>query len=290
MCDVRDPHFDFTNHLRFVKERQDNKFLTFLYTNPFGVFLEKIVVSKFLSDIIGHYYDSKGSVSRIKKFVKTNQIDLEKFKEKEYTSFNDFFTREKKEITFSNKKEILCSPCDGYLSVYQIEKESTFQIKGLTYTIEGLLQNYSFAKKYEGGLLYVFRLTPKDYHRYHYFDDGNTLYQKRISGVYHTVRPVALEKKQVFLENNRVYTLLSTKNFGDVIFMEVGALAVGKILNHEKKSFKRGEEKGMFLFGGSTILLLFEKDVLKRNQKLLENTLEGYEAVVQCGCVIGERL
>ena len=137
--------------------------------------------------------------------------------------------------------------------------------------------------------MYIFRLTPTDYHRYHYFDEGTFLIKKIIPGVFHTVRPVALEKRKVFIENQREYTVLKTKNFKDVLVMEVGALGVGKIKNHEKSKFKRGEEKGMFLFGGSTVIVLFQKDILKRDEKLLKFSQENLEAIVKCGCIVGER-
>lgn len=43
--------------------------------------------------------------------------------------------------------------------------------------------------------------------------------------------------------------------------MEVGAMMVGRITNHEAVPgyVTRGEEKGYFEFGGSTIILLTQK-------------------------------
>ena len=60
--------------------------------------------------------------------------------------------------------------------------------------------------------------------------------------------------------------------------MEVGALLVGKISNHTQSGFvMRGEEKGYFEFGGSTIVLLLEKNAVTLREDLLVNTLSGYE-------------
>ena len=58
--------------------------------------------------------------------------------------------------------------------------------------------------------------------------------------------------------------MLHTDNFGDVTQVEVGAMMVGRIVNTVKSGrFERGEQKGMFEFGGSTVVLLVEKDRVK---------------------------
>ena len=81
---------------------------------------------------------------------------------------------------------------------------------------------------------------------------------------------------------------LHTENFGDVIQMEVGALMVGRICNRQGKGrIARGQEKGRFEFGGSTVILLFEKDRVQLRERLLEDTAKGYETVVKMGEVIG---
>ena len=288
MRDLRDNSSWSSATLLYVKEYQNNQFLSFLYENNLGQKLLPLITSKGLTTLMGKFYDSKLSKKIIPGFIKKNQMDMKPYKKKEYTSFNDFFTREKKKIVFSNHSGDFCSPCDAYLSAYRINFQSKFNIKGLTYSLEDLILNHGLAKEYNDGLLYVFRLIPTHYHRYHYFDDGKLLFSKKIKGAFHTVRDVALKKMHVYLENTREYSFLETKNFKDVFFIEVGALGVGKIANHYQKEFKRGEEKGMFFFGGSTVILCFMKDTLKEPVKLLEKSLNGEEAVVKCGQKIGE--
>lgn len=289
MCDIRDNSCECTSLLLYVKEYQENIFLSFLYDSYLGQKLLPFITSKKVSLFMGYFYDSKFSKALIPSFISKNKLDMNIYKEKKYQSFNDFFTREKKKVTFGKDNDSLYAPCDAYLSAYRIDEKSTFQVKGLSYSLEELLLNHGLAKKYQGGYLYVFRLIPTHYHRYHYFDDGSLLFAKSIKGAFHTVRDVALKKKKVYLENTREYSLLKTKNFQDVLYMEVGALGVGKIKNHYQKEFKRGMEKGMFFFGGSTVLVIFSKDVLKKPQELLTKSLKGYEAVVQCGQKIGEK-
>lgn len=93
----------------------------------------------------------------------------------------------------------------------------------------------------------ILRLTVDDYHRYCYFDDGIKSENHRIDGVYHTVNPIANDHVKIYKENTREYTLMKTKHFGDALQMEVGALMVGKIVNHDGAgSMRRGIEKGIF--------------------------------------------
>lgn len=290
MRDLRPIDSHFVSSFCYVEEPLENPLLLFLYHNKIGQLVQKIMISHRISLLMGKFYESKFSKLIIKNFIKKNSINMEDYIKKEYTSFNDFFTRKKKNINFSSKTKDFCSPCDGFLSAYAINKDSKFLVKGITYSLESLLKSPSLSKKYEHGYCYIFRLMPNHYHRYHYFDDGVFLLRKKIPGIFHTVRPVALKKKEVFIENTREYALLSTKHFKDIIFMEVGALGVGKIVNHQKSSFKKGEEKGLFMFGGSTVIILFEKNTIKEDVKLLENSKKGLEAVVQCGCIVGERL
>ncbi|MBR4439305.1 MAG: phosphatidylserine decarboxylase, partial [Clostridia bacterium] len=135
-------------------------------------------------------------------------------------------------------------------------------VKQSSYTVASLLRNEELAKRYSDGICLVFRLCVDNYHRYCYFDSGSKNKNVFIPGFLHTVRPTALKSIPVFVENCREYTVLHTDNFGDAVQIEVGAMLVGKIDNyHEEHEFKRGEEKGRFLYGGSTVIVLLEKGV-----------------------------
>ena len=81
---------------------------------------------------------------------------------------------------------------------------------------------------------------------------------------------------------------MHTDNFGDVVQIEFGAMMVGKICNyHREYNFIKGEEKGMFKFGGSTIVQLFEKDRIRPDSDILRNTRDGFETVVHYGEKVG---
>ena len=267
----------------------NKKAVSFLYNNFFGRIILKIAISPKISKLNGIRYSSKKSTKKIGKFVTKNGIDLSDYPSKKYKSFNDFFTREitkeKRPISF-NKNELI-SPADSLLTVYEISDKLTFNMKNSVYTIEELLKNKELAQKYNGGYLLVFRLTVRDYHRYIYIDDGQREEYVKIPGVLHTVNPIACKKVKVYSENSREYTVLHTKNFDDVIQVEVGALMVGKIKNNKTKEFCRGDEKGYFEFGGSTIIMLFKKDTIKIDNEVLNYSKKEIETRLKCGVTIG---
>lgn len=260
--------------------------IKFLYTGLIGRYILKLITCPFVSKIVGRYMNSKLSIKRINKTIKANNIDMSLFEEKEYTSFNDFFIRRKKNLNFDIKKEDFVSPCDSKLLVLKLNNESTFNIKGSIYNLKNII-NEDLSKKYSNGYALIFRLEVTDYHRYHFIDDGTLDEYKYIKGKFHTVQPVAYNKK-VFHTNSREYVTLHTKNFGDVIEVDVGALCVGKITNNKEiKSFKKGDEKGYFEFGGSTIILFVEDNKIIIDDDILYNSKQGKETVVSCGEKIG---
>jgi phosphatidylserine decarboxylase len=155
--------------------------------------------------------------------------------------------------------------------------------------LHDLLRNDELVNLYKDGTCLVFRLCVNHYHRYSYFDNGVKGNNKFIKGRLHTVRPIALGRYPVFVQNCREMTVMETEHFGKAIQLEVGALLVGKIANlHESGPIKRGEEKGMFLYGGSTVVVLLQKDAATLPQELYDATNQGLETPVRMGQQIGE--
>ena len=178
---------------------------------------------------------------------------------------------------------------DSRLTVYPIDKNLTFPVKQSEYCVSSILQDEKLAKRYQDGLCIVFRLCVDDYHRYSFFDSGKIKNTYFIPGRLHTVSPIVYEHYQVFQENSRQVSVLETDHFGTVAWVEVGALMVGKIVNHPKKEFQRGEEKGYFEFGGSTIVLFLEKNQLEIDPLILKYSSEKVEVKVSLGTVIGKK-
>lgn len=262
-----------------------------LYNTRTGSYVLKIITRPGFSRKCAGLLDSRYSKLYIRRFIKRNDIDMSEYVPARYRSFNDFFIRKIKPDArpIDMDERALISPCDSSLSVYNITDESVFAVKGANYTIETLLQNPELAHKYRGGLCLIFRLMPVNYHRYIYPDHGTKTGNTAIAGKLHTVREVA-QKYSVFATNSREYTVLHTRNFGDIVFMEVGALMVGRIVNHHQRhAFERGDEKGYFEYGGSTIIMLLEKDRAHLEGEFAQTIDTGRETDVQVGQRIGVR-
>ncbi|MBE6760315.1 MAG: phosphatidylserine decarboxylase [Ruminococcaceae bacterium] len=263
----------------------------FFYCNRFGrLLLKGILVRPWVSKLAGWYMDGRMSTMHVKGFIRSNGIDMSDYPERKYRSFNDFFTRTVKEGArpINEDPHALIAPCDARLSVYEIQPDSSFSIKGGRYTVAGLLRSEQLAKHYEGGLCLIFRLAVDNYHRYCYIDSGRKGTNVFLKGRLHTVHPVALKVCDIYKENSREYSILRTDNFGDVVQVEVGAMMVGRICNnHQEASFARGEEKGRFEFGGSTVVLLLQKGVAELDPEFAENTAQGLETAVRMGEAIG---
>ncbi|MBQ8551104.1 MAG: phosphatidylserine decarboxylase [Clostridia bacterium] len=264
--------------------------LGFLYESAVGRIVLRLLTARWISKLCGVYLDSRLSKWLIKRFVKANNINLDEYHSDGFTCFNDCFCRKiKAELRpVDTEKDHLIAPCDGLLSAYRINDGTVLPIKQSRYTVSSLLGENAIADKYKDGICLVFRLCVDHYHRYGYIDGGKKGENVFIKGRLHTVRPIALENYPVFIENCREYTVMETENFGTVTQVEVGALLVGKIKNlHEKHEFKRGEEKGMFLYGGSTVVVLLEKDAATIDEKYFSATERYEETPVKFGEQIG---
>lgn len=273
-------------------DTNQDKLLNFMYSCSIGRSIIKVFVNPVISKMAGGLLNTKASALLIAPFIKANHIDMTQYENRKYNSYNDFFTRKikinKRKIDY--RTNVLISPCDSKLSVYKIDDNSTFCIKNTKYTLESLLRNHKLAKSFNGGYCMVFRLTVDDYHRYINVDSGNIISRKKINGILHTVNPVANDYYPIYKENSREYVLVKGNNIGKYIQMEVGALMVGKISNHQIRNYTiiKGSEKGYFEFGGSTIILLLNNDKIHIDRDLINNSKNGYETIVKLGEKIGE--
>lgn len=269
----------------------DSAALRFLYHTALGRLCLKPLAAPPISRLCGAFLSSRLSKVLIKGFVRKNGIDLSEFHADGFTCFNDCFSRRIREglRPFDPAWEVLSSPCDGLLSAYRLQEDTLLPVKQSSYTLKELLGDNELAARYQNGVCLVFRLCVTHYHRYCYPCNGTKGETRRINGALHTVRPIALETLPVFVQNTRELTTLETEQFGTLLQMEVGALLVGKIANHQSgaASITKGEEKGTFLYGGSTIILLLEKDAATLPSRIFENTAQGLETPVCMGETLG---
>ena len=262
--------------------------LSFLYGSVMGRFLLRIVVSPFVSRIYGWWGERKCSAKKIPGFIRDNGIDMDDFEDREFSSFNDFFTRKLRPGARQVDADplSLIAPADSRVLAYPVDDDTAVYVKGRKYTLAELVGDRLDTSSYAGGVCLVYRLCVDDYHRYCFIDDGKLLLSYRIDGRLHTVRPVS-DNYRVFAENTRVVSILSTEHFGEVIHIEVGALLVGRIVNREVTSFKKGEEKGYFEPGGSTIIQIFRKGAVTIDSDILVESKDLTETRVYFGEKVG---
>ena len=263
--------------------------LRLLYNNVFGRIVLKVITLKGVSKFIGIILDSRISSLKTKRYIRKNKIDMSEFEDKKYKSFNEFFTRKKKDNNYKSNKNDFISTANSKISCYNISNDLLIHVKNTTYSIEELVQDKEISKEYKDGLCIIYRLSPSDYHRYIFCDNGTQKFIKRINGRLHTVNPIVYDKYKVFSENSREITKLDTENFGRIIQIEVGALCVGKIVNNDIEKYNKYDEKGYFEFGGSTIIQLIKKDSLSLNDEIMQNTKNDIETFVKIGEIIGKK-
>ena len=274
----------------YGNEPENSKSVVFLCSSPFGRFLYNLTLFLQIPKIMGAFLRSPLSKFFIKGFVKKNNIDMSAFNDVKFKSFNDFFTRKDNSRKPELSSETLISPCDSALSVFNIEENSTFKIKGFDYTLKDFFETDEFDKTFSGGNALIFRLAATDYHRYCYIDSGSLEKNHFLKGKLYSVQPVCCRTFKVYTKNRRSWTILHTQNFGDVAQVEVGAFSVGGIKNHhENYSFSKGEEKGYFDLHGSTIVMLFRKNTIKLDEEILAQTVNGKETTVKYGQPIGKK-
>ena len=271
--------------------KKESLSILFLYRTVPGRMLLKLLIKPGISNAAAAFMSSPASRVLINPFVRKNKIDIERFVRPAdgYRSFNDFFTRKLRPEYVQKKCKGPVSPCDGLLTVMHIDENTVMEIKNSEYTVRDLLRDTKLSQKYSNGTALIFRLTPSHYHRYCYCAEGRAFAPRRIEGVLHCVRPVALETHKIFARNTREYSVIKTEKYGHIIQMEVGAMLVGRISNHPFPGAARyveaGEEKGYFEYGGSTIILLFEEGFE------LSSTIRDREAVDgEIPVTIGESL
>ncbi|NND82898.1 MAG: phosphatidylserine decarboxylase [Gammaproteobacteria bacterium] len=277
--------------------------IKFIYDNPMGRMLAPLAASKPVSQLYGCYQDWSVSGNKVAPFVEKFDIDLSMYKagsveseskENSYKNFNEFFIREFEDgqrpfVDAANKMPAFSEA--RYFGHQAVSGEVKVPVKGEHLSAKDLLGGSRWSDTFTGGPLLIARLCPVDYHRYHYPLDGETLDSFPIPGRYHSVNPLALKSKpDIFIVNERRASILETQHFGKLVYIEVGAAMVGKIVqsHNESTPHKQGDEKGYFLFGGSTVILLGEPGKWRPSQDILKYTQAGIETYLHLGDAVAE--
>ncbi len=274
------------------------RFLFWLYNTPWGRVADSVFFRRRLFSVLyGLYSRSTLSRRRIESFVEEQEVDLSALTRplNEYRTFRDFFVRsiDPAKRPVNGDPSVCVSPVDGKVLVFDgIGADLTFRIKRTLFNLRGFLRDEELVRLYAGGTMFVFRLTLADYHHFHFPDAGTPGMAGNIPGCYFAGGPYAHKSLTPFYkENHRMVTLIDCDNFSRVAMVEVGALTVGSIIQTYSPGLRvgRGEEKGYFEPGGSTVVLLFRENVIEPDEDLRVRSEREEETYLHLGDSIGRR-
>ena len=142
----------------------------------------------------------------------------------------------------------------------------------------------------------ICRLAPQDYHRFHFPVDAKVLNSKRHDGMLFSVNPAAVrgfgssqtKSAHALSTNKRLTTKMTSKIFGDMLYVSIGATMVGSVIftSHEGQRVVAGQEHGYMAHGGSTVVIFFEKKIDWRSEIAINSEM-GIETVLQMGEPVG---
>jgi phosphatidylserine decarboxylase len=279
---------------RHVTEFMDDSPSTY-ESEPGGSFSQRLQSHPMYDWLIAAYQNTRFSAKKIEPFVQKYSIDMSEFEPGPYQTYADFFDRRflPNKRQFTQKANEMAAFAEArYLGWCSWNAETLFSVKGHSVTAADILGDDELAKPYEGGPTLLARLSPMDYHHLHYPDDGESLEEKRIGRRLWTVNPNALRNKpEILLKNERVIQILNTRHMGRLAFVEIGALSVGRIVrvHPTDKPFKRGDEKSVFRFGGSAVVVFGEKNAWQPSADILEQTRAGVETYIRLGQPVASR-
>lgn len=259
-----------------------------------GRFLLYFLRHPLFSRLYGWWHDRSWSCRQISSFIQDYGLDPGEFEKgiQEFSSYNEFFTRKlqpsARPLVEGDSKAII--PADGrYLVIPNLKEAEGFYVKGQKFSLESFLQDRKLAEEFSDGSIVIARLNPSDCHRFYFPFACTAGGVWELPGHLYSVNPFALKRRlKVFWENKRTFCLLETEGFGRVLYSEVGATCVGSIHQTYQagRSQEKGDEKGYFSIGGSSLILLFEKGKISFDEDLQQASAKGLET----RCLIGQSL
>jgi phosphatidylserine decarboxylase len=278
--------------------------LRWTYGNPLGrLSLELLVKRAILSRLYGWRMNRRFSAQRILPFISKYDVDVDEFAKSPFAfkTFNDFFFRALKPglRPIAPDDSVAVLPADGrHLAFQDVEATGGFYAKGQRFSLAGLFgeahlkpAEQAVTRDFAGGSLLISRLCPVDYHRFHFPVGGTPGEPRLINGWLYSVSPIALRRNLGYLwENKRVVTLIDSPTFGRVAVVEIGATMVGSILQTYSagKPVAKGDEKGLFRFGGSCVVTVFQRGRITFDRDLLEQSARQLEVYARVGERLGE--
>lgn len=274
---------------RVVESVMGDGALRFAYETLLGRTLWPVLFgSKIISSVLGRRYDSPKSKKDIATLASIPGCQPEEAEKPmaDYGSFNEFFTRRLKPGTRPIGEGVV-SPADGRLMLYlNADADRPFPLKGAMRSLRTVFDLQAPSGKYD---IAVIRLAPVDYHRFHFPCACTTPEPvKVVPGQYHSVNPIALVRRPDVYADNERQILKCQAAFGNFWLVDVGAFGVGTIVQtYTGEKHDKGDEKGYFKFGGSTVIFIARAGAVTFDADLVRNSAEGVETRVRCGERIG---
>jgi phosphatidylserine decarboxylase len=279
------------------------RWLRLAYETPVGrLFVWLIARRKLFSWWYGRKMSQRASANRILPFISAYNIDVDEFAKSpfDYKTFNEFFYRALKPGArpIAEGDNVAVFPADGRHLVFpNVETVPGFYVKGASFTLAELFDEDAadpasrpLSTKFAGGGMLISRLCPVDYHRFHFPVSGELTGPRLINGWLYSVSPVALRRSLHFLvQNKRMLTLIESPVFGTVAMFEVGATNVGSIQQTHipGRAAVKGEQKGLFAFGGSCVITVFQRDCIRFDDDLVEPSGRHLEVYARMGDRLG---
>tara|TARA_B110001454_G_scaffold183141_1_gene178152 strand:+ start:89673 stop:90533 length:861 start_codon:yes stop_codon:yes gene_type:complete len=255
-----------------------------LFTNSLGKLVNYAISFPIFSQVVSKYLKSPMSHSKIAGFRREFDIVDDDYINENYKSLNDYFIRNFKPTSrpFSKGENNFSALAEGY---YLVSTDATLPIKGITSTANELLQ---FEPTFEIKQSMVVRLSPKEYHRFHFPFSGILKFAKTIGGKLYSINPVTLKHdSKLFIRNKRTVLELEFDNHARAYIVLIGATYIGSIqITHKTGTrFNKGDECGYFEFGGSTAVVFLNTKMVFQ-EKILSYSAQGIETFAQLGQTI----
>ena len=289
-------YFDRHSKQKLIEQVYGEKWLHRIYGSPLGRLILWLAVKRsWFSRWYGYRMSKPKSRQLISGFISKYGLDVSEFAEDadSFHSFNDFFVRRLKPSArpISQADEVAIFPADGRHMGFQdlSDLEGVF-VKGQSFDLKSLFGSVEAAAPFEHGTLIISRLCPVDYHRFHYPSAGEASAPVLINGGLSSVNPIALRRDlSIFWQNKRNLSYIETDGFGRIASFEVGATCVGSMTYGQSLPgfVEKGDEKGFFSFGGSSVLTLFEPEKILLSEDLLEHSASNRELYARMGEPMG---
>ena len=284
----------FNRHTGQVETEQvyGEGFLRWAYGHPLGALaLAALVKRPFFSAWYGWRMSRPASAEKIAPFITRYGVDCVEFLDapESFGSFNEFFYRKltPQARPVDPDEEAVVFPADGrHLGFARASEIEGVFVKGQKFDLGRLLDDDRLAAELEHGSLVLSRLCPVDYHRFHFPVAGVPGAARMVKGPLYSVSPLALRKRLSYLwENKRVITRLDTRSCGTVWIIEIGATCVGTIRQTYAagQAVAKGDEKGYFAFGGSSVITLFEPGAVTLEEDLAGHSRKQTELYAKVG-------